>query len=115
MQCVKCPVNCAQVRVSCSDAISVVIQSILNLAQTHGSLAIDITSESKVICPDITDNAVLTALNTGCSKGIFTRYYATRNVEPTFMVNAYMTNLNYQNCPYNRPPCRPGSFFNSSV
>jgi len=103
---VACAVPCGSfIGVQCSDAISVAIQAIMNLAQTTGSLASAIITASQALCPDLTSAQILDALSKGSKRGIFLPIYASLDDLPTYMVRTNMAALNYKNLKYSRPPC----------
>lgn len=107
-----CPARCDNVLVSCDDALSVIIQAILDLAQPQGSLATDIAARVNVICGGtITDAQFANALNFGVSRGALFRRIAAEGTEPTFLVNGYMFKLNPQNTKYMRFPCSSTAFW----
>jgi hypothetical protein len=114
--CIPGPPDGTMATLNCNDGISIVIQCILNLAQANGSTAEDIQTESLALCPEtnLTLEEVQYVLAHGCSKGIFSRYYASSAI-PTFMINARMSLFNYQNRIWNRLPNQPGSFWAQSV
>lgn len=111
-----CPVKCDTVTVSCGDVLSVIIQAILDLGSTNGSLATDIFNRVTEICSSsvtITNDQFSAALEKGISRGILFRRIPVSGVEPTFMVNGYMYKLNPRNKKYMRFPCASGAFWTS--
>lgn len=105
-----CPNVCGNYAgVQCSDPISVIVQAIMDLAETKGSLATAIITESQSICSTLTSTAILEALTKGVKRGIFLPIYASVEVLPTYMVNANMTAINFRNRIYDRPACLGGT------
>lgn len=106
-----CPNPCAQVQVSCDNALSVIIQSILNLAQPNGSDELSIFEETLNLCPTMTDIVFQQAIAKGASRGVLYRRFASADTEPTYMINANMFMFNPKNMPLMRFPCAQDSFF----
>jgi hypothetical protein len=96
---------------NCKDAISIVIQAILNLKQSQGSSALSIYNEALGLCTNVTMKDINDALTLGAKRGIFFRVIPTVGAEPTFMIVARMPVFNYQNRLYNRLPCQPNGFW----
>jgi hypothetical protein len=98
----------------CGSITSIIIQAILNLANPAGSTDVEIFNYIPVICPaaPYSQTDVTNAINNAARKGILFRAIATVGATPTYLVNAYMKNFNYQNRVYSRYPQQCGSFFN---
>lgn len=105
-----CPVSCTNATVSCSNALSVVVQAILDLNQTGGSTLAAIQTQSAVICSGIDPAAVASAITTGAKNGVLFRK-VTSGVEPTFMINSNMVAMKPANAQYMRWPCQQNNFF----
>lgn len=101
---------------NCDDLVSIIIQSILNLAIPTGASVDDILDYIPTICPNtlVTFDSVSTAVNFAAKRGILFRRIASAGATPTYMINAYMVNRNVQNKSYVRYPCQSDNFFRCS-
>lgn len=102
-----CPIKCDTVLVSCSDALSVVIQAILNIGQANGADATSIADAAAAICGTgtLSDTEIAQAIEFGVSRGALFRRIAAEGAEPTYLINGYMFKLNPRNNKYMRFPC----------
>lgn len=110
-----CPNPCTTATLDCSDLLTIVIQSILDLAETNGSTSTSIFTQAQVICPDteITQDDIDTSITTAAKRGIIFRRIDLEGATPTYMVNGRMAELNVQNKRYNRLPCQTNSYYSS--
>ena len=108
-----CPLPCSKQNFNCSDAISLSVQAILNLAQNSGSIASDIFQIAASLCPhqSLLQSDIDAALLQGAKQGVFIVIFASPTSTPTYMVNSNMVQVNVKNAKYFRPPCQLDSFF----
>ena len=106
-----CPNPCTTVHLDCTDILSIIVQSILNLGAA--STAADILVEAQTVCPTagVTAETLDAGLTWAAKRGIVFRRIAAQGATPQFLVNARMAELNVANKKYNRPPCQQTSFF----
>jgi len=100
---------------TCDDILSIVIQSILDLAIPQGATVDEILAYIPTICPQTISLETLTAaINIGARQGTLFRRIASVGATPTYLINAYMANLNCKNRIYTRDPCQSNNFFRCS-
>lgn len=112
-----CTTVCAAKTMNVRDLTSVIIQTLLNLANPTGSTVTQVYNYIVANLPEVTttETDVSNALVHGCKRGVFFKRFLAPTDEPTFLVIANMNRFNPLNVAYYRPPCQPNGFWSATI